>query len=566
MRTRKTDRGFVVQATAGTYVVMIGISLRRSQCTGLMGFAIHKTDHDANEAGWLRGIKTFEETDPGFEPGFRYPTNEHPVQGFAWSDFEAVPGRRYTYRVLALKGSPSSLRTFRELTLTVRTEAEEDGLHDIYFNSGASGSQAYSRLFGNTRPDLGDADDPRWRWLSRGAYEGLAAFLERAADDRWDVRVAAYEFRLPRFARLLRAAKDRGANVRVVYDGNANPPKADGVVFPRDLNHDTARAARIKSLCIDRLTKPANKTPPIAHNKFIVLVRNGTAQAVLTGSANFSEGGLFGQSNVLHVVENRDVAAEYLEYWNILAGNPDHDELRDDLTARNGPFDGAPPSGTTTIFSPQRPLDALSWYAEQAQNARDALFMTFAFGMNNLFKDVYRTADTPLRYALMDKLIPPGTRREQRPAKLREMARLRFMEENRITVGNRIITGTFDRWLRETLTGLNRHVQFIHTKFMLIDPLSNDPTVVTGSANFSDASTRRNDENMMVIRGNRRVADVYLGEYMRLWNHYAFRDWLANRPPNSPPTPRHLDVTDTWWERYFGTTDRSRQRAYFSGS
>jgi phosphatidylserine/phosphatidylglycerophosphate/cardiolipin synthase-like enzyme len=63
-----------------------------------------------------------------------------------------------------------------------------------------------------------------------------------------------------------------------------------------------------------------------------------------------------------------------------------------------------------------------------------------------------------------------------------------------------------------------------HTKFMVIDPLGDDPIVVTGSANFSESSTTGNDENMLFIRGNSRVADIYLGEYMRLWNHYAFRE------------------------------------------
>ena len=71
---------------------------------------------------------------------------------------------------------------------------------------------------------------------------------------------------------------------------------------------------------------------------------------------------------------------------------------------------------------------------------------------------------------------------------------------------NRIVTNAFDRWLKEKLSGLNTHVQFIHTKYMLVDPLGDDPIVITGSANFSEASTVRNDENMLVIRGHARVA------------------------------------------------------------
>ena len=70
---------------------------------------------------------------------------------------------------------------------------------------------------------------------------------------------------------------------------------------------------------------------------------------------------------------------------------------------------------------------------------------------------------------------------------------------------------------------LNQHVTYIHSKFLLMDPLGDDPIVVTGSANFSDASTNGNDENMLIIRGDRRVADIYFTEFNRLFNHYYFR-------------------------------------------
>ena len=61
----------------------------------------------------------------------------------------------------------------------------------------------------------------------------------------------------------------------------------------------------------------------------------------------------------------------------------------------------------------------------------------------------------------------------------------------------------------------SKYVKWVHTKFMLVDPLSDDPIVITGSANFSGASIKTNHENMLVIRGDTRVADIYLGEFMR---------------------------------------------------
>ena len=50
-----------------------------------MGFGIRRTDHTEGETYWLRGLKTFESTDPDLAPGAaRYATNRHPIQGFTW--------------------------------------------------------------------------------------------------------------------------------------------------------------------------------------------------------------------------------------------------------------------------------------------------------------------------------------------------------------------------------------------------------------------------------------------------------------------------------------------------
>jgi len=85
-----------------------------------------------------------------------------------------------------------------------------------------------------------------------------------------------------------------------------------------------------------------------------------------------------------------------------------------------------------------------------------------------------------------------------------------------------------DKWLlKEDHYRHEGFVFFVHTKFLLIDPLSNDPLVCSGSANFSPNSLLANDENMLLIRGNARVADIYLSEFDRIFRHFYFRD-VAN--------------------------------------
>lgn len=128
------------------------------------------------------------------------------------------------------------------------------------------------------------------------------------------------------------------------------------------------------------------------------------------------------------------------------------------------------------------------------------------------------------------------------------------------TLDPEVTVATF--WKPEALTGLNEHVQYLHTKYMLVDPLGSDPIVVTGSANFSVASTKNNDENMMVIRGNKRVADVYVTEFFRLFDHWLFRQrvvqnkytkWAQRGDKEISP---HLRGDSSWAKPYFEQQSR----------
>src|SRR5262249_52689626 len=88
-------------------------------------------------------------------------------------------------------------------------------------------------------------------------------------------------------------------------------------------------------------------------------------------------------------------------------------------------------------------------------------------------------------------------------------------------------------------------VFFVHTKFLLIDPLSDDPLVCSGSANFSSNSLLQNDENMLLVRGDTRVAGIYMTEFDRIFRHFYFRD-IANELHDKGDAAKgaFLDETD----------------------
>lgn len=96
----------------------------------------------------------------------------------------------------------------------------------------------------------------------------------------------------------------------------------------------------------------------------------------------------------------------------------------------------------------------------------------------------------------------------------------------------------------------------------IIDATTDHPTVITGSANFSEASTDKNDENMIIIHDDTEVADVYFTEYMRLFNHYHSRDNIS-APKESPSQKKkkpfgwgQIVDDESWLEPYFNPASR----------
>ena len=63
----------------------------------------------------------------------------------------------------------------------------------------------------------------------------------------------------------------------------------------------------------------------------------------------------------------------------------------------------------------------------------------------------------------------------------------------------------------------------VHSKVLVVDPLSGNPTVVTGSHNFSKSASGKNDENFLVIRGDRALAEAYAVNVFSAWRHYRAR-------------------------------------------
>jgi phosphatidylserine/phosphatidylglycerophosphate/cardiolipin synthase-like enzyme len=604
-----------VRAIAGSRSVLLGMSLEeRRHAVGLRGFAIQCINETSQREYWLLNLRRFaiydteggrgrsleehaedviwdkhdlDYADPLAEGGVAGPRSiprlrnprsgrtfrslENPFQKFFWCDYATLPGHKYRYRVFAMYGAPGALEARYSVEIRVRTETDmperSDGrpTHAIFFNRGVIASQQYAMKYYNQKPK----DVPNraaYVWLSRGLEEGLRAFIDQAVDERFGLYGAFYQFSYVPILEQFKAARRRGAHVHLLYayKERQKGEKAGEPYPPGGVNWDAIQEAGISAI-----TQPRSHFSRIAHNKFLVLTENEAPVAVWTGSTNITEGGIYGHSNVGHWIRDRGVAGKYLAFWKELNKDLEADELRDWNEEKTPlPEDGLR-SGIHCVWSPRtrKAFEDLKAYATLIDEAEEMVCFTAAFTIEDehIGKVLKKKNKDYLRYILMDKY--PGGKKLRKQRALVEL--IERVNNNRLTVGASL-EGAFGDWLVEEADldaiSPNGHVKFIHDKFLLVDPLGKDPVVVTGSANFSQPASDSNDENMLIIKGDTNVADVYLVEFMRLFTHYRFRAWaqgLGKKARKQLQRLQHLDTDDRWALEYYDEPARIKEREQF---
>jgi phosphatidylserine/phosphatidylglycerophosphate/cardiolipin synthase-like enzyme len=573
MRFKSAPRnGYQVFAVSGVNTVSFGIQASATARRKLLGFAVERIDPVENERYIMPGFKVFHSRIPNPTPDLVVSTWDFPVQSFVWDDFTGKPDREYEYLFHPIKGTAKNLDRLTPIHIKVRTEPLfTTREHDVFFNRGVASSQAYKRKFGNLAPDKQPTPAKQkaaLQWLTRDLDEALLRFITKARSGD-TLLCCFYEFRYRPVAEALVAAIGRGVNVRLIVDAKRNATvDAHGVLgpnFPRDDNLELLAAVQFPAA---NLTLREAKKSDIQHNKFMVLVKKGTQPAeVWTGSTNISLGGLSGQTNVGHWVRNPAVAEQYQQYWQLLSGDPGSAEGDNLATARkkNADYRTAVAAlhpipatvatiapGITTVFSPRTGLAMLDLYGSLVDSATGCSCITLAFGVNKVFKTLLsdNTPASQIVFLLLEKRDKPNPQSNEAFVALNAA-------NNVYEAWGSFIRDPVYQWARETnaaILKLNEHVAYIHSKFLLMDPLGPDPIVVTGSANFSEPSTNANDENMLLIRGAPRVADIYFTEFNRLFNHYYFRsvtEALAETDrPNDTDASLFLAESDVWLTKY----------------
>ena len=100
----------------------------------------------------------------------------------------------------------------------------------------------------------------------------------------------------------------------------------------------------------------------------------------------------------------------------------------------------------------------------------------------------------------------------------------------------------------------------IHNKIVVIDPFGDNCSVVTGSHNLGFRASHNNDENMVIIRGHRALAEAYACHVLDIYDHYAWRYWLKQDPQIFG---KPLEPDDKWQERYISGSDVKSPEMHF---
>jgi phosphatidylserine/phosphatidylglycerophosphate/cardiolipin synthase-like enzyme len=400
---------------------------------------------------------------------------------------------------------------------------------EAYFNRGTLMSQIVSRFVNNDvsppslRNFLKNLETPGFAartYLSGDALREILAFL-RDADRRGStIHAAIYEMNDRQLVEGLKPFGRRGHVL--IGNGSATRPwvatelAAAGLdVKHRDLSHRGASS-------------------PSVHNKFVVETdaSDKNASRVLTGSTNWTTTGLCTQLNNVLIAGNPAIATRYRAQWDKLVAAGDN--MTPDLKASNSTPTNA--SSMSLFFAATNGEVEFKPVLDLIKSARQgALFLMFMPGQSPLLSalldrvkdnkiyvrgvvssvmtsakgDISKVggqvvkSGAPAQDFHDDVELPAGISAEDKPS----------WEETEFNV--------------QEMRGAHL-MAIVHSKVIVVDPFSDNCAVITGSHNFSDSASKSNDENLVIIRGNKKLAQAYALHINGVYDHYSWRAFLAS--------------------------------------
>jgi phosphatidylserine/phosphatidylglycerophosphate/cardiolipin synthase-like enzyme len=452
-------------------------------------------------------------------------------------------------------------------------------------------------------------------FLAGDVLPALRSLFERVDQVDGHVHLALYELDDPELVDLLVTHQKR-LDVILCTAGSKAPPKGSGLPVKWDITNQPVRA-KLQKLMGPRLqNRMFNNSDHIGHNKFAVLLdKHGKPTTVWTGSTNWTPTGLCAQTNNTIILTSDTVATAYLDYWKRLHADklPTPKPSTAPLASNQGPTLRAADAHSKKAELDGHRTQVELWYSpntpevgtpktrtvppdlaavfELMKKAKDAIFfLVFNPGRSDpAGEDVNTVVSAGIEFGRLDSKLmvmgaisdptavpgyvapPPGQEKDKAKPKIPLPAIFTPNgAPNVLMIRAAAINDLVGDPQRELLSAGHA---IIHDKIVVIDPLSKtDCMVITGSHNLGFKASYANDENMVIIRGNREVALAYAVHVLDVYDHYKFRAvleqqmrdaLLAGQPAPKRPTGKgFLQTGDKWQDPYVAGT-KGRELAYF---
>ena len=483
-------------------------------------------------------------------------SREWPFQRFNWTDHAVDVGNRVRYRVTAMidtgGGRPYSDGPASNWTPWATLSSDAGGKFSCFFNRGLVLSQFVARYLkekkltpAKFKAQLKKSVDPKFRGFLEGDLGAkIAQILKDAKVKDTQLHAALYELG---DAKLEDAMIALGSKLDLILANGSDP--ADGNAAARKHLNDAG------IITINRMLKSKG----LGHNKFVVLSNKKGPLAVWTGSTNWSTTGLCTQVNNGLLIGDKEVAQLYRTHWDELkdASPPKLDPagFPEVLVAANDKshsftIGGAKVEIWFTRTSDGRDMEALRNLITSAQDS--ILFLMFTPGKAGLHTLAGQRANEKGMY-VRGVVSTLGTTQADSDKNVLEInlvsSNQQFKPDHYTVVQPQAVEVDLGPWIaevtRKTFLSQIGHA-IVHSKVLVIDPLSKTPVVVTGSHNFSAPASEKNDENLVIIRGHKKLSTAYAAYVMSVYQHYRYRSYVREMLAQGKKPWSYLDDNDHW--------------------
>jgi phosphatidylserine/phosphatidylglycerophosphate/cardiolipin synthase-like enzyme len=538
---------------------------------GCLGFAIFRVDALAERTPLPAWVGFEGQSNTEWNPST---TERWPVQKFSWRDLTARPGQTYTYEIVPMIGThdrPVPAGDERLATNAVTLTPSRSAHIRAYFNRGILSTQhlVHELPQGPQGRPSGDAlldhiikvGDPIRESLAGEIIDALTLLLKRGITEGGRCYCALYELDDPELISLL----DDPRHVSLVLSNADSDSEPDGT------NRDARERLHADNAdVVDRMLPKGH----IGHDKFVVYVAgDGTPQAVLTGSTNWTSTGLCGQVNNAIVIDDSAIAQTYLDFWRRLQVESPADEKATQSTALRTannlahPFtlDGADVAlwfSPNTLPSekpksdPPRPSDMAEVFQLIAQAKQGIFFLLFQPGSPSVLDAILDVQ------AGNQNLFVRGAATDPLAIENYETTLFHRTGDVATVAAASALNDQFAFWQQELLKAPRAHA-IIHDKIVVIDPRSINCVVVMGSHNLGYRASYTNDENLLVVKGHRGLAEAYAVHVMDVYDHYR---WRYLRETKGDAAFAGLVPDDRWQAKYFARPEVEAERRFWLSS